>query len=115
MVRRFFRDSAIYVVPTILTTGMSFVMFPFYAHHFTPRQYGIFDLLTLTAMLVGWTVALEIYQGVGVYVGGEKDERRVRAYASTALWFAVAAYAAFAVLAELFASRNLASATRLRA
>ena len=104
MVRRFFRDSAIYVVPTILATGMSFVMFPFYAHHFSPRQYGIFDLLTLTAMLVGWTVALEIYQGVGVYVGGEKDARRVRAYASTALWFAVGAYAAFAVLAELFAS-----------
>jgi O-antigen/teichoic acid export membrane protein len=87
MVRRFFRDSAIYIVPTILSTGMSFVMFPFYAHHFSPRQYGVFDLLTLTAMLVGWTVALEIYQGVGVYVSGEKDPRRVRGYASTALWF----------------------------
>lgn len=104
MVRRFFRDSAVYIVPFMLSTGMSFVMFPFYAHYFSPRQYGIFDLLTLTAMLVGWTVALEIYQGVGVYVGGEKDARRVRAYASTALWFAVVAYAAFAVLAELFAS-----------
>lgn len=103
MVRRVFRDSAIYVVPTILTAGMSFLLFPFYAHHFTPRQYGIFDLLTLTAMLVGWTVALEIYQGVGIYVSGEKDARRVRAYASTALWFAIGAYAVFAVLAELFA------------
>ena len=103
MVRRFFRDSAIYVVPSILATGMSFIMFPFYAHYFTPRQYGAFDLLTLTGMLVGWTVALEIYQGVAVYVGGEKDEWRVRGYASTALWFAIAAYAAFALLAELFA------------
>ena len=104
MVRRFFRDSAIYVVPTILSSGMSFIMFPFYAHHFDPRQYGVFDLLTLTAMLVGWTVALEIYQGVGVYVGGEKDQRRTRQYASTALWFSVAAYAAFGLLAEVFSS-----------
>ena len=103
MVSRFFRDSAIYVLPSILATGMSFIMFPFYAHYFTPRQYGAFDLITLTGMLVGWTVALEIYQGVGVYVGGEKDERRIRGYASTALWFAIAAYAAFALLAELLA------------
>jgi O-antigen/teichoic acid export membrane protein len=104
MVRRFFRDSAIYVVPTILSSGMSFVMFPFYAHHFDPTQYGVFDLLTLTAMLVGWTVALEIYQGLGVYVGGEKNQRRVRQYASTALWFSVGAYALFGLLAELFVS-----------
>ncbi len=83
---------------------MSFVMFPFYAHHFDPRQYGMFDLLTLTAMLVGWTVALEIYQGVGVYVGGEKDPRRAREYASTALWFSVAAYAAFGLLGEVFSA-----------
>ena len=61
MVRRFFRDSAIYLVPSVLSSGMSFAMFPFYAHNFSPREYGIFDLLTLTAMLVGWTVALEIY------------------------------------------------------
>jgi O-antigen/teichoic acid export membrane protein len=100
MVRRFFRDSAIYIVPTILTSGMSFVMFPFYAHHFSPRQYGVFDLLTITAMLVGWTVALEIYQGVGVYVSGEKDPRRVVEYASTALWFAVGSYVVFALAGE---------------
>lgn len=104
MVRRFFGDSAIYVIPSILTTGMSFVMFPLYAHHFTPSEFGILDLLTLTSMLVGWTVALEIYQGVAVYVGGETDARRVVAYASTALWFAVGAYTSFTLIAEILAA-----------
>lgn len=103
MVRRFFRDSAIYFVPAVVSSGISFFLFPFYAHHFTPRQYGAFDLLTLTGMLVGWTVALEIYQGVGRYVAGETDTARATGYASTALWFAVGAYAVFALVVELFA------------
>lgn len=104
MVRRFFRDSAIYVIPAALSSGMSFFMFPLYAHYFTPRQYGVLDLLMLTGMLVGWTVALEIYQAVGRYVAGERDVAVASSYASTALWFATGAYAAFAVAVELFAT-----------
>ncbi len=104
MVRRFFRDSAIYALPAALSSGISFFLFPFYAHHFTASQYGAFDLLILTGTLVGWTVALEIYQAVGRYTGGEPDVARVRSYASTALWFATGAYAAFAIVVELFAT-----------
>ncbi len=103
MVRRFFRDSAIYTLPVAISSGMSFILFPFYAHHFSPREYGAYDLLTLTGILVGWTVALEIYQAVGRFVAGEKDVERARSYASTALWFATGAYTVFAVLVELFA------------
>ena len=103
MVRRFIRDSAIYVLPSALSSGMSFFLFPVYAHHFTPRQYGIFDLLMLGSMLVGWTVALEIYQGVGRYVAGEKDSDRARSYASTALWFSIAAYTVFGTVTYAFA------------
>ncbi len=103
MVRRFCRDSAIYAIPVALSSGISFLMFPFYAHRFTPREYGAYDLLTLTGILVGWTVALEIYQGLGRFVADEKDMERVRRYASTALWFAIGVYAAFLVLVELFA------------
>ncbi len=53
-------------------------------------------------MLVGWTVALEIYQGVGIYVVERRMPDGYR-YASTALWFAIGSYAVFAVLAELLA------------
>jgi O-antigen/teichoic acid export membrane protein len=104
VVRRFFRDSAIYAIPAALSFGMSFFTFPLYAHHFTPREYGLLDLLTLAAMLVGWTVALEIYQAVGRFVSGEKDIMRAQSYASTALWFSAGAYTLFAVAAELFAT-----------
>jgi O-antigen/teichoic acid export membrane protein len=103
VVRRFFRDSAIYVIPAAVSSGLSFFTFPLYAHHFTPREYGIYDLLTLTGMLVGWVVALEIYQAVGRFVSGEEDVSRASSYASTALWFATGAYTIFGVGAELFA------------
>jgi O-antigen/teichoic acid export membrane protein len=104
MVRRFFRDSAIYVIPAVLSNGMSFFMFPFYAHRFTPREYGAFDLLMLAGTLVGWTVALEIYQAVGRFVAGEKDVAVARSYASTAFWFAVGVYALFSLAVELLAT-----------
>ena len=53
MVRSFFRDSAIYVLPSALSSGMSFFLFPFYAHHSTASEYDLFDLVMLGSMLVG--------------------------------------------------------------
>src|SRR5437016_2823365 len=77
---------------------MSFFTFPLFAHHFKPSQYGMLDLLTLAGMLVGWTVAVEIYQAVGRFVAGERDAQKARLYSSTALWFSAGAYVAFALI-----------------
>ncbi len=103
MVRRFFRDSAIYAVPAAVSTGTSFVTFPLYAHHFLPGAYGILDLLSFASTLLVLTVALEIYQGVGRYVTGEKDFAVVRAYVSTALWWTMACYLLFGAFVLAFA------------
>jgi O-antigen/teichoic acid export membrane protein len=104
MVRRFFRDSAVYVLPAALSSGVSFLLFPLYAHRFTPQQYGYLDLLLLTGTLIGFTVALEMYQAVGRYVTGETDERLRKSYASTGLFITVATYSLFAVVFELLAA-----------
>jgi O-antigen/teichoic acid export membrane protein len=104
MVRRFFRDSGIYVLPAALSSGVSFLLFPLYAHHFTPRQYGYLDLLLLTGTLIGFTVALEVYQAVGRYVTGESNESLRKDYASTGLVITVAMYSLFAVVFELLAA-----------
>jgi len=104
MVRRFFRDSAVYVLPAALSSGVSFLLFPLYAHRFTPQQYGDLDLLLLTGTLIGLTVALEMYQAVGRYVAGEADARLRKGYASTGLFITVAMYSLFAVVFELLAA-----------
>lgn len=103
MVKRFFRDSLVYLIPAGLSQGLAFVTFPLYAHHFTPRQYGELDLLVLAGVLVGWTVALEIYQGVGRFVAGEPNLDLVRTYSSTGLWYALASYGVFLAVTEALA------------
>jgi O-antigen/teichoic acid export membrane protein len=104
MLRRFFRDSAVYIIPSALSSGLSLVLFPLYAHYFTPREYGALDLIFLAQSFVNFTVALEIYQAVGMCVAGEKNEALARDYASTGLLFTLGSYALFGVLAEVFAS-----------
>jgi O-antigen/teichoic acid export membrane protein len=103
MVRRFFRDSLVYAIPGAVSTGTSIVTFPLFAHHFEPGAYGVLDIITFTGTLAVLIVALEIYQGVGRYVAGEKDMALVRRYASTALWWTIACYVAFAVVCAALA------------
>ena len=103
MVRRFFRDSAIYAMPAALSRGISFLLFPLFAHYFTPHDYGTLDILITVGSLVAVTVGLEISQGVGRYVAGLKEGEEHRAYASTALLFTIAAYSLFLLGVQLLA------------
>ena len=76
---------------------MALLLFPFLAHHFSPRQYGTLDILTLVAILANLTVALEVNQGLGRYFMTPPEERVD--YASTALLFTIGAYTVFAAIA----------------
>ena len=99
MIRRFFADSAVYGGAALLSQGIGLLLFPFLAHHFSPRQYGIIDILTLVAIITNLTVALEINQGLGRHYVDASQERERVDYASTALWFTVGAYTVFAAIA----------------
>jgi O-antigen/teichoic acid export membrane protein len=104
MVRRFFRDSAVYALPAALSRGISFLLFPLFAHHFSPTDYGALDILILIGTLVAVTVALEVSQGLGRYIAAETDEDVRQDYASTALLFTIAAYSAFILALEAAAA-----------
>lgn len=92
MVRRFFRDSAIYGAAGLFSQGISFLLFPFLAHVLRPRAYGVIDIVGLLTMLAMLTVALEINQGLGRRVAGMDDQAEWTAYASTALVWSIASY-----------------------
>jgi O-antigen/teichoic acid export membrane protein len=91
-VRSFFRHGATYAFAGMLSQGIAFLLFPFFAHVFSPRDYGIIDLIGLAMNLVNLTVALEISQGLGRFFpeSTEIDDRE--GYASTAFIFTVIAY-----------------------
>jgi O-antigen/teichoic acid export membrane protein len=94
----------VYGVAALLSQGIGILLFPFLAHHFSPREYGVIDILTLVAILANLTVALEINQGLGRHFVDASQERERVDYASTALLFTIGAYTVFAVLALALAT-----------
>ena len=97
MIRRYLADSAVYGVAALLSQGIGILLFPFLAHHFSPREYGTLDILTLVAILASLTVALEVNQGLGRQFVDASERERVD-YASTALLFTIGAYTVFAAI-----------------
>lgn len=87
-----------YGVAALLSQGIGLLLFPFLAHHFSPREYGVIDILTLVAILANLTIALEVNQGLGRHFVDASEPERVD-YASTALLFTVGAYTVFAAIA----------------
>jgi O-antigen/teichoic acid export membrane protein len=103
MIRRFFRDSAIYTIPSILSYGISFFLIPLYTRVLTPSDYGALDMITIFGSLIALTVALEISQGVSRFYLDEKTDDGKKVLVSTALWFTVLMFTAFLIAAFAFA------------
>lgn len=95
MLQQLFRDSAVYGVSTVLSRGVALLLIPVYTYALSPEEYGVVDFLTIIATLVHLTVALEISQGFARYYSDAQGAQEKVTYASTALWFSVAAYAVF--------------------
>jgi O-antigen/teichoic acid export membrane protein len=66
-------------------------------------------MLTILTTLVGFTIALEISQGLARHFGDARDDADRIAYASTSLWFTIASYTVFVALGIVF----VGPATRL--
>jgi O-antigen/teichoic acid export membrane protein len=98
MVTRFLKDSSIYAVAGMLSQGIAFLLFPFFAHVLHPREYGALDILFLVGIVVSLTVALEISQGLGRYQHDARDERERGSYAFTALLFTLGCFSVFTVV-----------------
>lgn len=104
MLRRFLRDSAIYGMAAILVRGVSLLLIPVYTRILSPTDYGIVDLVTVLTAFVGVTAALEIGQALARFLPDAESKREKAAYASAALWFTLAGYAAFSIIAVAFSS-----------
>jgi len=102
MLRAFIKDSIIYLVPAVISRGLSLFLVPLYTRVLSPADYGSLDLLLVFTSLVNLTVALEVSQGVARHYGTEEDLNRKVSYASTALWFTVFCYSMFLILAQIF-------------
>lgn len=101
MVKRFFKDSAIYGFGKFLSYGIGFFLIPIYTRAFPPAEFGVVDLLNTVARLALLTIALEIAQAVIRFLADAKSQEEKVAYSSTALWFSVVVYGVFVVIGWL--------------
>lgn len=105
MIRTFFRDSLFYTLSTLLTRGLGFILLPFYTHVLTPEDYGVLDYLTILGSVLAVTVTLDLGQGLARYIPElREDAHRLRAFASTGLWFTVCNYTALFLAIVVFKS-----------
>ena len=98
LAQQVFRDGAVYAVAGVLSQGIAFLLFPFFAHVFGPAEYGVIDLLGVIMMFAALTVALEVAQGLGRHFAELTDHDDRRTYVSTAFSFTVLCFTAFAVV-----------------
>ncbi len=102
MLRNFIRDSAIYLMPTLVSRGLALILVPLYTRVLSPQDYGALDLFILFSVLAGLVVPFEVSQGLArLFAQQPTAQERVK-LASSALWFTVAAYLVFLVLAFTF-------------
>lgn len=87
MIRAFLKDSAIYVVPIILSRGTGLILLPVYTHFMSSDVYGALELLTLLYVLLNLTLPLEITQSVARYLADSSDVGEKQRIASTGYWF----------------------------
>lgn len=103
MFKQFLKESFIYTIGNILIRGVSYFLLPFYTSVLVPTDYGITDILLLFTSFSAIIVSFEVVQGLIVFYTNCEDEKVKKAYASTALWFALAAYSVFGVICLIWA------------
>lgn len=103
MLKLFFKDSAIYAVPSIISRGMSLFLVPLYTRVLNLSDYGSLDLLMVFAGIINLTIALEVSQGVARFYTEEIILERKTLYASSAFWFTIFVYSTFAIVTIFYA------------
>lgn len=101
MLKRFFKDSAIYLIPSIISRGISLFLVPLYTRVLSPADYGTFDLLIVFAGIINLTIALEVSQGVARFYAESVNLKQKMLYASSAFWFTLLVYILFVIITIL--------------
>lgn len=103
MIRRALIDSVIYAVAAVLSRILTILQVPMFIGIVSVKDFGLLDIVLVAVNLLNLTVAFEISQGVAIYFSESKSEKEKVAFASTSLWFTLACYIAFTLVAWPFA------------
>jgi O-antigen/teichoic acid export membrane protein len=101
MLKRFFKDTAIYGFSSVISGSLGILLLPYLTHKLTPQEYGVMDLLLSAFTVINVIVPASITQAIARYYP-QVDEDQRYIYASTGLWFTFLMYLLFLVLSIVF-------------
>jgi len=107
ILRKIGGHTLIYSAGSLASGAIGFLMIPFYTHFLVPADYGLLELLDLTAFVVGSVVGLGLNAAIFRFYAEQRTERSRHEVISTALLFGVSLAALVYVL--LFTSSPVIS------
>ena len=99
MVGRFFKDSALYGLATILAKGLTVLLVPVYTACLAAGEIGLLDLLLGAVAVLSLLIGLDMSNGLAREYAETADAEHRRRYSSTCLWFTAAAFGAALAIA----------------
>lgn len=97
MFKIFIKDSFLYTISTLLTKGIGFIMLPIYTSFFSPKDFGVLDMLLITGNFLSIVIGLEVHQSVARFFPEAKSETEKRRIVSTAFWVILITFVIFLV------------------
>ena len=94
MVGRFFKDSALYGLATILAKGLTVLLVPVYTACLAAGEIGLLDLLLGAVAVLSLLIGLDMSNGLAREYAETADPELRRRYSSTCLWFTAAVFGA---------------------
>lgn len=105
MLRQFLKDSFIYSLVNILTTGFGVIMMPIYTKNLSPSEYGVIDLITVFQSFAGILIGLEITQATAKFYGDLKNnEDELKTFISSCINFSLIGATIFFLFCLFFSS-----------
>ena len=104
MIKRAIKDAAIYSVSTGFLRVLLFIQVPLFSRSLTSNDFGVLELITALITFINLVIPLEISQGLAIRFSSEPDHTNRVKFASSALWFTLAAYVVFFMVAWPFSN-----------
>jgi O-antigen/teichoic acid export membrane protein len=101
MVGRFFRDSALYGVATVLAKGLTVLLVPVYTAYMSRGEIGLLDLLLGAMAVLTLLVGLDMSNGLAREYADTRDAELRCRYSSTCLWFTAVVFGMAAMVGWL--------------
>lgn len=103
MIKKFLSDSFLYVIASLFTKGLSFLMLPIYIGYLSITEYGVFDYILTIGTFLGICISLEIAQSVMRFAPESiNDLDRHSRYISNGLWFTLFSYLILIIFSSFF-------------